>query len=161
MCNETWDNCFPDVERHMKAITQPAYETFVVQCKTGLYPLKFHFLNSLVGDVDHFDSFHAVGNSPIQRYNVHIKDAYRSTSNRQSSGIMEMARAMELCSTPENRQDPARASKAKSALRVNRARFEKSDPALVEEGYTTRLSFPRDALMGDHSDRSDGDVRTW
>lgn len=69
--------------------------TFDKHCETGFYTLKFHFLDYLVENLESFGNLETLGASPYERFNVHIKRAYRITSQRWVSGMLELVEVID------------------------------------------------------------------
>lgn len=79
-------------------------KTFDAHCEVGLYTLKLHFLDHVVDDLERFGSMKLLNSSSFEIVNVHIKLAYRSTSQRQSSRLQETVRVCEHYQTVDKRR---------------------------------------------------------
>lgn len=65
-------------------------------CETGFYTLKFHLLDHVIVDLERLGFLDVLDTSPFERFNVYIKRACRTPSQRLSSGMEEAIRALNL-----------------------------------------------------------------
>lgn len=70
-------------------------ETFDARCITSLCTLKFHLLDHFLKDLNQFMTLELLSSSVFERFNVHIKQAYRSTSQRRGSVLQEILKVMD------------------------------------------------------------------
>lgn len=77
------------LRRHIKDFKLLLKAILHQNCTTGLYSLNFHLLYLVVEDPEHFGCLQGLDASPSERPNVHLKQAYRTTSQRWGWGMVE------------------------------------------------------------------------
>lgn len=68
-----------DIQKLEEIIKRP----FDEHCKTGLYKLTVHSLDYILEDLERVGSLDMSNSYPLDRYNLHIKRAYRTTSGKR------------------------------------------------------------------------------
>lgn len=58
--------------------------------------LKFHLLDHLAEVLEKFEKLEMLDLSPFERYNVNVDRAFRSTSQRHTSEMLEVVEGMDV-----------------------------------------------------------------
>lgn len=103
--------------RNFNALLKDPVDGF---CKTGLYTLKSHLLGDVIEDLDWSGCLELLNSSAYERGSVHIRRAYRSTSQHRTSELEETLSAVEV-NTISKRQ-----KLHKTRMTMIRAVFEKT-----------------------------------
>lgn len=69
-----------DVNGDIQKLKEMKKNTFIEHFETGLYTLKFLQFYHIVEGFEMFEGLDVLISAPFERNNVHIKNAYRSTS---------------------------------------------------------------------------------
>lgn len=122
------------LEERVKEFKRELVERFDDHCESGLYTLKFHLLDHMVEDIRKFGTLSVLDGSPFEHFNVHIKQAYRKTSQRRSTRMMETVGVIERrydgrCGYVGEKGNGRMGMKGE-----RRMRLERSGPYLVRDG---------------------------
>lgn len=71
-----------ELSRHIKEFKRLPKAMLDKSCETGLYTPECHLLNHLVNHLNQFECLQISYASPFERFNVHIKRAYKTTCQR-------------------------------------------------------------------------------
>lgn len=110
-------------------------------CETAFYTLTFSHLAHVFNDLEQFGYLQVLDASPFEMFSVLIKEAYKTTSQRQSSGMVETVVVTDIRMELRLRRTDSMLHEELSSTAGKRIHIERTECYLVQDGKRTTLIF--------------------
>lgn len=131
-----FSNTFQHHIQKFKALMKEAFDDY---CETNLYTTKLHLRDRVIDSLDRFGCFEMLSSLAYERFNIYMKGAYRSSSQRLTSAPAENLSAVNVALCNKRQSLHKTRLTVRSAVSEKVGRVSTTGSHLVKDSSNKRL----------------------